>query len=264
MAHEWGPVLRPSRAARSGAALVRAALGARAYRTIDERGLRTTKTSDTVFVFGTGRSLLDISREEWASIAAAQTVAFSQFHLNRFVRVDYHLVNEVHDPAAYGSSIRANPDYRETIFVVQRGWLAHRANELIGGRHLPEGARLFRYRRSGRARDRLPTTSFRDGLAHGWNSSFDAVNFALLMGWRRIVLVGIDMYDRQHSYLPAGETHHGQGDTPPESTPFRGVEKAVPLYARWRAAAAERGAELSVYNPRSALAAVLPVFSPDT
>jgi hypothetical protein len=259
-AHEWAPVLRPRSVIRSAAALAASRRGERSYRILDEGAILATRNSDTVFVFGTGRSLLDVADDEWARIGAFQTIALSEFHRHRFVRVDYHLVNEVHDPVGYGASIQANPFYADTTFIVQEGWLAHRANDVIGGHHLPGGARVFRYKRSGRARDRLPSTSFRSGLAHGWNSSFDAVNFALLMGWRKIVLAGIDMYDRQYSYLPAGETHHGQGETPPESTPFRGVEKTVPLYARWHAAAAEHGAELTVYNSVSALAAVLPVF----
>lgn len=258
-AREWAPILSPRNVVLSTVELARSVAGSRAYRVLNESELRATRRTDTVFVFGTGRSLLDIPSEEWQRIAGFETIAFSEFHRNSFVRVDYHLVNEVYDPAAYCRSIAANPNYADSIFAVQNGWMASMGNRIVGSRLLPDGARIFRYRRLARARSLPPAESFSAGLTHGWNSSFDAVNFALLLGWRRVVLVGIDMYDRQYAYLPPGQTHQGQGAAP-ESTPFRGVERTVELYGRWRAVAAERGVELSVYNPRSAVAAVLPVF----
>jgi hypothetical protein len=221
--------------------------------------LLATRTSDTVFVFGSGRSLLDITPDAWERIGACQTIAFSEFHRNEFVRIDYHLINEVHDPAAYGASIAANRLYAKTIFVAQAGWHAHRANQIVGERLLPPGSRLYRYRRVGRASHRLPTTSLAAGLSHGWNSSFDAVNLALLLGWTRIVLTGVDMYDRRYSYLEADETRP-QDRAPSNAGPFRGVAHSVELYGRWRIAAEAAGVELSVYDARSAVAAVLPVF----
>jgi hypothetical protein len=259
-AHEWAPVFAPRNVVRSARA---AALNARergAYRRLSDEELLSTAHGDTVFVFGSGRTLLDIAADEWERIAACQTIAFSEFHRTRFVRVDYHLANEVHEPAAYGRSIAESPGYRETIFVVQRGFFAYRGNEIIGSRLLPRDARVYRYRRIGRARDRLPTRSLAAGLTHGWNSSFDAVNLAVLLGWRRVVLAGIDMYDRQYAYLGEGE-HRPQDNPHAVRSTFHGAAKSVRLYGHWRDEASARGIELTVYDKRSALAAVLPVFA---
>ncbi len=181
-----------------------------AYPTLDFAELAATGTSHTVFVFGSGRSLLDIQPEEWERIAEHNTVGFSQFQEQQFVRVDYHLISEALDLERYAQLFRENPRYSTTLFGVQEGWLAHVGNELVGRQLLPEGARLFRFRRTLRGRYSAPTTSFADGLVHGWNSSISTTNFALLMGWKRIVLTGIDLYDREYFYLPAGASFPGE------------------------------------------------------
>jgi hypothetical protein len=260
--YRWGPTLKPRHVARCAVAASRAALAARSYRLLDEQELVASRRSDTVFVFGTGRSLLDISAEEWARIGHEQTIAFGEFHRQQRVHVDYHLVNEVGDPGAYGASLRENPFYADTILVVQRGWLAYRGNEMIGRRLLPPGARVFRYRRVGRWDYAQPTTALRDGLAHGFNSSFDAVNLALLLGWRRVVLTGVDLYDRRYFHLGADETQPDSDRfAAGAEARFRGADHIVELYRRWRAHAESLGVELLVHNPRSLVAEALDVFS---
>jgi len=256
----WAPIFAPAHIARCAVALARNRLAEGSYELLDERGIQATRRGDTVFVFGAGRSILDIGDAEFRRIAEHETVGFSTFHRRPLVRVDYHLVNEVADPQEYARSIEANGCYSDTIFVVQGGWLAHRGNEMVGRRLFPRGARLFRYRRIGRSSVSPPSTSFGQGLTHGANSSFDAVNFALLMGWRRIVLVGIDLYDRQYFFLPEGEaTPHPSTDYGPLDR-FPGSDEIVATFRLWRSLVEPRGVELLVYNPRSLLAEALDVF----
>lgn len=262
--HRWGPPLRPAHVLRCAVAEARSAIGARSYRMLDASSLLETRRSETVFIFGTGRSLLDITPEEWSRIAKEQTIAFGEFHRQPRVRVDYHLVNEVGDPDDYSRSIAENPLYRGTVFVIQGGWLAYRGNDIVGRRLLPRDAPVFRYRRTGRWDFAMPTESLAQGLAHGFNSSFDAVNLALLLGWRRIILTGIDLYDRRYFHLGADETQPDPHLTVPEPDAlFRGADAIVELYGRWRAYASGRGVELLVYNPRSLLAKSLDIFTWD-
>jgi hypothetical protein len=235
-------------------------MGRRAYRTLDERELLATRQSDTVFIFGSGRSLLEISGEEWKQIAGCQTIAFGEFHRERLVRVDYHMINEVKDPPSYTRSIRENPCYEQTVFVVQGGWVAHRGNEVIGGRMLPAGAQVFRYRRVARERYAPPSDSFGAGLVHAWNSSVDAANLALLMGWKRIVFAGVDLFDRQYFYLPPGESTPNPDPSWGAFSRFNGADELVELFRQWRALVESRGVELLVYNPSSLLAESLDVF----
>ena len=48
--------------------------------------------------------------------------------------------------------------------------------------------------------------SFNSGIVHGFGSVISVVNIAYLMGWKHIVLVGIDLYDHRYFYLPPNET----------------------------------------------------------
>jgi hypothetical protein len=58
-------LVRPSFFRRHAAAWVRDRRGRRAYKTLSENELRAARRSDTAFVFGSGRSLVDVTPEEW-------------------------------------------------------------------------------------------------------------------------------------------------------------------------------------------------------
>jgi hypothetical protein len=257
---KWGPVLHPRHVARLTATAAANAVGRRSYVVLDEPALRATRRSDVVFILGSGRSVLDISADEWERIASQQTVGFGSFHRQQLVRVDYHLINEIVDGREYGSSIARNPLYGETIFVVQGGWLAHRGNEIVGRRWLPPGRRIFRYRRIERWTYAPPSESFARGLVHGFKSSVDAANFALLMGWKTIVFVGVDLFDRQYFFLPPGESTWGREQA---SEKFAGADYVVDMFRRWRPIVEARGQRLLVHNESSLLSQALDVFSWD-
>jgi hypothetical protein len=260
----WKIRTAPWRAAnvvRCGRAYLRDRRGRSSYRPLDEDELRATRRSDTAFVFGSGKSLLEIGEADWARIAEHDTIGFSQFQEQRFVRVDYHLISEALNVERYAQLFRENPGYASTVYVVQDGWLAQIGNELVGRRLLPEGARVFRFRRTSRGVWSPPSTSFSEGLVHGWNSSISTTNFALLMGWKRIVLTGIDLYDREYFYLPPGGSFEGEKPGYNAASRFPGADGIVDYFRRWRPLVEARGVELLVYNPRSLLAEALEVFS---
>jgi hypothetical protein len=256
-------VLGPGTALGLTKAWLRERHGRRAYHTLSEQELLATRRSDTVFVFGSGRSLVEIGREEWERMAAHDIVGFSQFHRQRDVRVDYHLIAEVLEVEDTASSIRANPRYADTIFLVMKGWIAGASNEFVGRRLLLPGARIFRWRRLARGRIVPPSRSLANGLVHGPNTSLDAVNFALLMGWSRIVVVGVDLYNKEYFWLPPGEARPDEHPGLTAASPFVGAEQIVEMYGLWRRELETEGIELSTYNRRSLLAEVLPVFAWD-
>jgi hypothetical protein len=258
---DWRYVLRPRHARKLTRLWIGEPVGRRAYRSLGESELLGTRRSDTVFVFGSGKSILDVDKSAWAEIAEHDVVAFSHFHRQRFVRVDYHLVAEAVDLAETSQSIAANPGYADTIFVLLKGWKAERANEMVARRLLPLGARIFRVRRLLRGRIAPPSRSFKEGLVHGANSSLDAVNFAYLMGWRTIVVAGVDLYNKEYFWLPAGVTGPGEPPGTTARSRFPGADQIVQSFSLWRERMAEEGVDLVVYDGRSLLAQVLPVFA---
>jgi hypothetical protein len=212
-------------------------------------------------VFGSGRSLTEIGPADWEKIAEFDTVGFSHFHRQRWIRADYHLVAEVSSVDETADSIAANPLYVDTIFGVMQGWIAEASNELVARRLLPSGARIFRWRRVGRGRMLPPGRSFADGFVHGTNSILDVVNFALVLGWRRIVIAGVDLYNKEYFWLPEGVARADEKPYLTAASRWEQADNVVETLALWRQLVEPEGIELFVHNPRSLLAGVLPVFS---
>jgi hypothetical protein len=244
----------------------------RRYVELDEGALRATRRSDTVFLFGSGYSINDISAGEWERIARHDTLSFNYFPHQKFVRADYHLIGELAtgsdfrrgewEPALreYGALLAANPLYDEAIILVQAGWSALQSNRMVALELLRPGARIFRYRRTARGVYRPPSSSFGDGLVHGAATLVGCVNFAVLMGWRDIVLTGVDLADSRYFWLRYDETRADMVGQIPHDQPYPMVQPLIEHLAGWVPLLAERGIRLSVYNPRSLLAEVMPVF----
>jgi hypothetical protein len=257
----------------------------RRYRALDAGGARALRRGARVFVFGSGYSLNDLTPAQWRRIAADQTIGFNAFVRQNWVRTDFHIVRGWGEGAGaefdwrracgeLGGLIDSNPHYRNAVLVVQGDASAEVGNRLLGGGFLAPGRAVFRYR-TRRDLD-LPTARLEEGLVHGNGTLCDAVNFAAAMGWTEIVLVGVDLYDTRYFFLPpdrtlntdyrTGETRvaeisdRGQRWDQPHSTFANG---AIELFGRWTAHLAARDVRLSVWNPRSLLRAVMPVYVPE-
>jgi hypothetical protein len=252
----WWCLVAPA----SGAALVRNALGRRSYRQLSVDELRATRRSDTVFIFGSGYSLNAISASEWQQIARHDTVSFRAFPKQSFIRADYHVTGEVDFLDEYAERLRENPLYRDTVFVVQKGWRAYNGNNLIGRRLLNPGSRIFRYQRICRGVFAPPSRDFKTGLVHGYGSVVSVTNFAYLMGWRTIVLAGIDLNDKRYFWLPPTETRTYEKPGITVESTFTGAADIVSMLGRWGELFEREGVKLWVHNPHSLLTRVLPVF----
>jgi hypothetical protein len=237
------------------------------YRFLTEGEIRQTRRSDTVFIFGSGYSLNELSPQEWREIAHHDTLGFNWFVHQRFVRCDYQLVREIGPSDLdettwrqylqdYFERLLSNPCFKDTVLLIQTGFRATNGNRAIGLGLIPSGRRIFLWR-SLQNRD-APSLSLRRGLAHGQGTLSECINFAFLMGWTTIVLVGVDLYDRRYFWLRRDEP---RPDDPqidlPHNTVAGGVVESV---GRWRDQLAARDVHLFVYNPRSLLAGVLPVW----
>ena len=246
-----------------------------AYPVLDEQGLLATKRSDTLFVFGSGASLNDVSEAEWRRIAEHDTIGFNYFLRQSFVRASYHLVGEIatgndHEPSRwipaiqeYARLIAENPRYRDCVLLVQAGWRAYQSNRLVASGCLPLATRLYRYRRIARGVYRPPTRSLREGLVHGAGTVVGCVSFGVAMGYRRIVIAGVDLYDSRYFWLPPDVgrpdalEHKGLTQEARHST----AATIVPYLGRWAEWLKADAVALEVYDARSLLAKVLPVHA---
>lgn len=234
-------------------------LGRGRYHALSVPDLLATRTSDTAFVLGSGASLNALTADEWNTIALANTISFREFPRQSFVRADYHVTGEVDDIDEYAQRLRDNPRYRDAVFVVQEGWRAIAGNTIVGRGLLPAGCRVFRYRRTARGRYAPPSQTFDAGLVHGFGSAISVTNFAFLMGWRTIVLAGVDLNNKAYFWMPEGQLRSYEKPGLSVTSRFTGADEMVSMFARWRDILAERGVALEVLNPQSLLADVLPV-----
>ena len=243
-----------------GPPYVRNLLGSQRYPLLSESELMATRTSDTAFVFGSGYSLNHIDPETWEWISKHDTVSFREFPRQDFVRADYHVTAEVDDLAEYTRLIRENRNYTRTIFVIQEGWTAWHGNNIVGRGLLNAGSRVVRFKRTGRGVYRSPSRTLSEGLIHGYNSSISTTNFAIVMGWKNIVLTGIDLYDKRYFWLPpdTGRSYEKPGVM--FDAEFTNASPIVDYFGRWRDELEPDGIKLWVMNPKSLLANVLPVY----
>ena len=277
---ERGPVQFATLNAMLLASVVRERLNRPSYRTLDEHQLVSARRSETVFIFGSGYSLNDITAEEWRQIAAHDTFGFTSFIYQHWVRTDFHLIRGglenvlMSKPFAedFCRTLNANPLFADTCFVMQGDYRAMFANQILGHRWLRPGARVYRYKTA--PEEGLPTHSLAEGVRHTGGTLGDVVNVAACLGWSHIVLVGVDLYDSRYFWLQPDETL--------EFDPATGLLKAgrvnprghradelhntarngvVEMMGQWRThLERERGIRMSVFNPRSLLAGVMPVY----
>lgn len=261
-------------------AWIRDRVNRRHYHQLTSGQARARRKSDTVFIFGSGYSLHDLTPAEWAHFAAHDVFGFNQFFYQRWVPVDFHLLkggfyNELRwKPYAndVASILRDNPHYERAVFVMQEGYLAQFTNQLVGYGLMPPSATLLRFRTA--RGEGPPGRSLSEGMRHHGGTLADAVNCAYALGWTTIVLVGVDLYDSRYFYLPADQTvvldqatltiggaehnqDRGQRFDQPHNTVRIGI---VDVMANWRRLFETESVRLSVYNPRSVLADVLPVY----
>ena len=242
-----------------------------AYRYLSEDELVARRRSDTIFIFGSGASLNKIAEPEWEHIEQHDTMGFNWWVHQRFTRTDFHVIRGIPDSdldprvwrpqlEEYFRLLRDNPLFAETAFLVHSGFRAINGNRAIGNRYLPTENPLFLWRTSIRVGN--PSRSFSEGLVHGQSTIQECINAAYVLGWNRIVLVGVDLYDRRYFWLPPDETR-SIDESRGASAEQQHVQAAMGLVetlGRWREWLAAENRQLLVWNPRSLLASTLPVY----
>jgi hypothetical protein len=247
----------------------------RHYHIITPDEFRQRRTTPVIFIFGSGASLRDIPAEEWARIDRYETIGWRLFALQAYVHADFLLVREVgqvahmlntraqkRDSEALANWIRQNDRLRETIIIVQAGWKAVAGNRFLGGRFAPSEHTYMRFRNGRRQSGALPAETFAEGITHGQGTLTDAMNIAYLGGWKHIVLIGVDLYNSAYfNVAPEAPNpdwvYADSGPEQPHLTAQSGIVETVGAWAQWMS---ERGVQVSVYNPKSLLAEVIPVF----
>lgn len=230
------------------------------YETIAFDELLARKKSDTVFICGTGPSVSDISTERWRQMEKHDVLSFRDFHKQNYVSVDFHVTGEVDNIYEYSASINGNEKYNDTIFVVQEGRLASQGNALISKRLLRPNSKVFRYKRKSRGEVVPLSNNLNEGIVHGFNSVTGMINIAYLFGWKKIVLVGIDMNGHQYFYHPADQVRSVEKEGINQNSPYTNVDKSIELIQLWKNELDGKNIDLYVLSSKSELSKTLPLY----
>lgn len=201
------------------------------------------KTSDTVFIFGSGASISDIETHEWQEISKHNTISLNWFMLQNFVKADFHVARRLlsyKDDAGvnnksialaqieeYFECIELNPFYKDTTIVLQ--WEAESvgAQLAVSNDLINKNRKILPYKTNHKS----ISLDFNEGLSHKPSTLIDALNFACCGGWKNIVLVGVDLNNTGYFYLPSGDTTSFQRARSPSgelhSTAHNGVVSVI-------------------------------------
>ena len=255
---------------------VRARIHRHRLKVLSEEEVAARRRSDTVFVFGSGASLNEISDAEWHRIGQHDVIGLNYFVRQRWVDVGFHYIRELelpfrrsgkYDAKAVVRSCRdfcdlvaGNGHYRETVLFLQHDFFAEIGKTIVGRKMLPPGQAVCFYK--GLRRDGLkvaPPRDFGEGLPRQAGAIGGGVSIGRSFGWKRIVLVGVDLYDARYFWLPPDSVRGDVARKPSDrhGTVGRGI---VEIMENWATALRHDGISLEVYNPKSLLRPSLPQF----
>jgi hypothetical protein len=238
------------------------------YRIVDQAHIGGLKKSDTVFIFGSGYSLNSIGESEWREIERHDIIGFNFHFRQRFLCIDYHLLRElkVEPQELSDETVRElnealdSPLYKDTVLLLQRGWYAADCKELISKKLLKNTHRILFFKNI--RNSQFMSHDIAAGLTHGPGTITDCVNFAYCMGWKKIVLIGVDLYDSRYFWSrkntdSGNDLPENEGDKGIHLTASNGIMQYLSV---WRKDLNLNNVEIFVYNPKSLLSDVLPIY----
>jgi hypothetical protein len=186
------------------------------------------KTSDTVFILGSGPSVNDFAKEQWEHISKHDSIGLNWWPLHDFVPT-YYYTNYPRDPRIFKRFARTlgpkiKRDYGDTLFLVSGDRARCRGiHPRVFPDIFPDNANLcfYAYPKPIRFENEPKHADFADGVFHRGALTL-ALDLMLKIGYRNVVLVGIDLNDRSHFYDKRPEmawqfeTGYRGGDSPEE------------------------------------------------
>ena len=167
------------------------------------------KQSDTLFIFGSGYSLNSISKKEWEYFEKNDTFGFSHFIKQKWINCRFHLIRGWKEgwisPKAGQTSydeiiniLKKNNFYKNTIFIIQNEPSAIVGNSILSRKLSNSPQKIFKYKTDFNLN--FPNRSQPNKFCHQNGTLFDALSFGYLMEWKKIILVGVDLYDSRYFF----------------------------------------------------------------
>lgn len=257
----------------------------RHYNFVSKKALSARKTGDRVFIFGCGSSLNDITEDEWIKIRKYDSFGFNgSFHFKKInftyllIKAGYETVEGMFKWRPYADySISVIDDNRcldDTLFLFPFGLSSSYTNGIIGSRMWDSKKPIYSFFTD--KFGRRPHAEIDNGLVQRAGTLCMAISCAFAMGYKEIVLIGVDLYDNRYFWVPENKTLNwsdeenrevfsdvtvrGLSTPDPHNTVNNGV---VEIICHWDKYMQRHGVKLSVYNKKSLLAGEVKTFSWD-
>jgi len=227
---------------------------------------------DTLFIFGSGYSINNISKKDWKLIySKCDTLSFNYFYKCENAKMDYYLVREI------SSKTKIKEKEKEIKKFL---------NELLKSQNDPKTKFFFcihpfswdanmifsKFRKKFKNKINVYSNNFINNnykppsknilkIPHLGASLFDAVNIGYLLGYKKIVLAGIDLYDRRYFWLKQNESLEGDIIRNKSYKDIHNTAKPViNNLKKWNNIMLKKGVTMYIYNPKSLLKSFLPVY----
>nr|WP_319540003.1 hypothetical protein [uncultured Methanospirillum sp.] len=228
---------------------------------------------DTMFILGSGYSINSISQPEWEKMCKnGDTMSLNFFFMGKFIPINFHVVREISPYYSlkqfagsihqYFSLLGDNHYYSKTIFLIRFDPISY-ASTLATFFYKALKNKKICYYANGLdiSNIELPTNSFKK-IPHCGATLIDAINIAFILGYTNIVLVGVDLYDRRYFWLQENQTRDGDNK---RCKTYRDehntASTVIDTMKIWYPYLLSKGVKIYIYNPKSLLADIIPVFS---
>lgn len=237
---------------------------------------------DTIFILGSGYSINDITKEEWKKMeVVGDTLSFNYFFLGEFISITYHICGEITTNygilfmmnkrkkaiKSYYNKIFRNLYYKNTTFFL-RYRIDHSLVPIAMWALLHfkafKNKQVCLYGINRYINKILNPSDDINAISHHSATLFDAINIAYLLGYKKIVLVGVDLYDQRYFWLKENETSE---EHLKEGSSCNDVHGTADIVLRamsiWKEYLEKKGIALYIYNPHSLLNDILPLYKFD-
>lgn len=223
-----------------------------------------------MFIFGSSFSINDITVSEWDEIRRkGSTMSFNMFYYADLVDIDYHVIREVIVAKNYLSR-KSFSELRRVNNKISRNRRFLKAKYFAMIDSFSPGALLW-YIFYGRRKctyvyknlfNRVaswPISESLEKIPHGGTTLFDCINISYILGYKEIVLVGVDLKDSRYFYLDYNESHWLSKDVKPD-TPHPTQTRVLLNIVEWNNHLKKQGVKLFSYSDSSLLRKILPIY----
>ena len=234
--------------------------------TMDE--VKSKKTSDTIFILGSGYSINRVTDEQWDIIRSHNSIAFNWFCKHSF-EPTYFLIREQ-------ANLRSRRCKGETIEDLIN--LINRYDNTVGIICDVSAHTKKAYRHYEDERIKIPCVVVKDdkssrykrfnnmkrdpskkGLIHGNCTMYNVLHLVTFLGYKKIIFVGVDLYDSRYFWLAKNITRRAVAKKHKKCREKHVIaSKVMQLVRRYQR---HTGVKVDVANPRSLLKRVIPYKS---